>query len=118
MAASLLSRNVDASGTKKPGSIAARSHPQDGEPALPGLQRHGEVVHLAEGFGGDAVVRPAPLLPVLHEPGVLEHAQVEREARLRGLEPGLQVADALLAAAQLLEDAEARLVGERVEERG
>src|SRR5437868_12869584 len=83
---------------------------------LRGLHRDREVVHFGERLGHNAVVGPATLFPISHDASVLEDPQVKREARLRRTEIILQIADALLASAKFLENAEPGRIRERMKE--
>src|SRR5687768_4045750 len=74
-----------------------------------------ELLELSERVGVELVVRPASLTTVGHEPGVLEHLEVEGEPGLAGVERLGEVADAALPFSQHVDDLEARLVGERLE---
>lgn len=80
------------------------------------LHRHHEVVCFSERLGSDAVVRPAAFLSIEHQSRILQHTEVERESRLSGVEVVLEIADALFPAPKLLEDAESRLIGQRMKE--
>ena len=82
------------------------------------LERDTHVVHLRQRVGIDLIVGPAPVFPVGDQSGVFQHAKMEGEPRLRGIEVVGELAHAALAAAKLLEDLEARFVGERVKEHG
>src|ERR1700680_4069730 len=62
------------------------------------------------------VVNPAPVLPVADDSRVLEHAQMERQARLSGIERVGQLTDTPLAFAEQLDDLESGLVGEGVKQ--
>src|SRR6059058_3552220 len=61
-------------------------------------------------------MNPAPFLAVAHDPGVLEHPQMERQARLRGVEGIGQLAHAPLSLAQKLDDTEPGLIRQCVKE--
>ena len=50
-----------------------------------------------------------------HEPGILQHSEVERQPRLCRIQCALKIADALLARAQHVEHCQARLIGERLD---
>src|SRR5882762_8313989 len=73
-------------------------------------------LHLFEHVGDQLVVHPTPVLTIADDPGVLEHAQMERQPRLRGIECIGQLANTTLAFAEQLDDLESGLVGEGVEE--
>jgi len=60
---------------------------------------------LLECFTIQLVVRPASLSPIVHDAGILEHLEMERQPRLRRVERVLQLADAALAADEQLDDA-------------
>src|ERR1051326_4385264 len=85
---------------------------------LRGLHRNRQVVHVGERLGDDAVVGPAALFPISHEPGLLENPQVKREARLRCREIVLEIAHAVFTAPQPFYDLETGCIRERVKELG
>ena len=72
--------------------------------------------HQGERLGADAVVHPAPVAPVVHEPDVAQHLEVEAQPRLGGVEQIGELADAALAGAQALDDAEPGFVGQGMEQ--
>jgi len=61
-------------------------------------------------------VHPATCATIGDEPGVLEHFEVEREARLGGVEEVCEVANAALAITKATNDGQAGLVRERMEQ--
>jgi len=58
----------------------------------------------------ERVIRPATLPPIADEPGVLENPQVKREERLLEFERFGQLADAMLASAQQVNDTQPRFL--------
>src|SRR5690606_16774459 len=66
----------------------------------------------------ERVVVPAPLLPVVHQSRLPQDLQVEGQSRLRRAERVLQLAHALLAAREQVDDPESCLIREGVEEAG
>src|SRR5204863_9186990 len=68
--------------------------------------------------GIERVIDPAPLASVTQDPRVLEGLEVERQARLAGLEGVGEIAHALLAAAEPLDDLQARGISQRVKQLG
>lgn len=68
-----------------------------------------------QAFAIQGVVRPASLLPVCDEAGLAEDAEMMGQERLRHINLGHQVTDALLAASHNIEDAEARCVAQGLE---
>src|SRR6266404_5718106 len=114
IAASLVrSSTLDMCAQKK-GSLAAFHHPQ-ARRARPDA-RDGRL-DLGDGVRVEGVVDPAPLTAVAQQPGVLQGLEVERQARLSGLQHVGQVAHALLATAQSLDDPEPRRIGQRAKQR-
>src|SRR5437879_8030324 len=97
------------------GSLAAFHHPQARRARLDG--RDGRL-DLGDGVRVERVVDPAPLTAVAQQPDVLQGLEVKRQARLAGLQHVGQVAHALLAAAQSLDDPEPRRIGQRAKQRG
>src|SRR5688572_1169366 len=105
MISSNVSRQLDESDEKKGRTSAAAA-------AVGHRARRGERLRqlrgLRGGVGVERVVCPPSLTPVADEPRLLERLQVEGEARLSGVERVGEVAHALLAPPEPVEDAEAR----------
>src|SRR5258708_27047809 len=104
---------LDMSAQKK-GSLAAFHHPQARRARLDGGDGR---LDLGNGVRVERVVDPAPLTAVAEQPGVLQGLEVERQARLSGLQHVGQVAHALLAAPQSPDDPEPRRLGQRAKQR-
>jgi hypothetical protein len=66
----------------------------------------------------EPVVDPRPVAPVLHDSGGAQHREVARYIRLRQAERLLQVADAQFTVREERDDAQTRLVAERLEQAG
>ncbi len=66
--------------------------------------------------GNELVVRPAAFLAQADEAGVAQGLQMEGEQGLAAGQVTLQVADALLTAAEQIHDPQAARIGERLEE--
>ena len=71
-----------------------------------------------EGGWGELVVGPAAILAHRHEAGVAEGLEVEGEQGLAAVEIREEIADALLAGAQQVQDAEPTRVGKGVKQPG
>ena len=99
-------------------SVAAWLSTPNGQRSARWLEVGRDGGQLGEGVGAERIMHPATFLAIGHEAGVLEHFQMEGETRLCDIEGLLQVAHATLAVVQHLDDREARLVGQRVEELG
>ena len=77
-----------------------------------GAKRLEPLLRFVESLAHQRVEGPPPLATIGHEAGRLEHAQVKGQQRLRNPERIHQVADALLAVAQLGEHGQPRRIGE------
>src|ERR1051325_9344880 len=88
----------------------------DGQPAPRRLHVTDQVLDLREGVLVQRVVHPATLFAIRNQAGILEHLQMEGQARLRRVEQVGQVADAALSPAQPLHDLETCFVRERVKQ--
>ena len=73
---------------------------------------------MVERVRGEGVVRPAPFLAEGHEAGVPERLEMEREEGLAAGERGLEIARALLALSEEIENPQAADIREGVKERG
>src|SRR5439155_8101845 len=113
VASRLTSSSLDTSAQKK-GSVAAFDHTQPRRARLDGCDGR---LDLGDRVGIERVVDPAALAPVAQQPRVLQGLEVERQARLAGVQHVGQVAHALLAAPQPLDDAEPCGIGERAKQR-
>ncbi len=74
--------------------------------------RSHEIAELSERFQVKRVIDPSTLAAIGEKTGVLQSLEMEREARLAGLERTGQVAYALFAIGQLVKDAKASLIGQ------
>src|SRR3954463_10832350 len=72
--------------------------------------------HFLECIGVELVVNPAAILPIPHDARVFQHAKVERQPRLRGVECIGELANTTLSSAKQLDDLEPGFVGECVKE--
>src|SRR5262245_33470664 len=100
---------------QKKGSVAAS---YDSQAVRARLDRRDGRLDLGDRMRLERVIDPAPLAPITEESRILQGLQVERQARLTRLEDVGEITDALLAAAQLFDDAETRRVRQRVEQIG
>src|SRR5690606_27403066 len=103
---------IDALAQKKTllATASGREHRLFGRPCRPK-----ELLQLADRLAVERVEDPAPLPSVAHQPHLLERPQMVRQERLTGLECVLKLADAPLTAGQEREDAQALLIGDRLE---
>src|SRR5437879_9194605 len=115
IAASLVRSSALDMCAQKKGSLAAFHHAQARRARPDGCDGR---LDLDDGVRVEGVVDPAPLTAVAQQPGVLQGLEVERQARLSGLQHVGQVAHALLAAAQSLDDPEPRRIGQRAKQCG
>src|SRR5215210_3297511 len=83
-----------------------------------GGQGFQHVRNLLQSPGVQGVVHPATLPTVGDQVRVLQHLQVEGEARLSGLESIGEIADAALTEAEPLEDGESGTIRQGVEQPG
>src|SRR6185437_6722809 len=96
-------------------TLPATGRDPNGQPPPAGAKLADHLLGLLECFAVQLVVRPASFTPIVHDAGVLEHLEVERQPRLRRIEGVLQLADASLATHQQLDYADTGLVRKRVE---
>ena len=97
----------------KKGSLAARRDEAQTLARL--LERFEGCEHLVEHIQVQGVVHPATFLSIADDPGILERAQVKRKERLPHSQRPGQVADALFAVPQAVDDLQARLIGQGME---
>src|SRR5690349_12501510 len=76
-----------------------------------GGQRLRQLAYLGQRVGVERVVHPAALPAVGHQPGVLQHLEVERQPRLGRVERVRELTDATLTQAKALDDREPGTVG-------
>src|SRR5580765_1544577 len=97
----------------KKGSLAARRDEAQTLARL--LERFEGCEHLVQHIQVQGVVHPATFLSIADDPGILQRAQVKRKERLSHAQRPGQVADALFAVPQAVDDLQARLIGQGME---
>ena len=80
--------------------------------------RPDQIAEVSERFAIKRVIDPPTLATIREQAGILQGFEMEREARLTGLERAGQVAHALFTIGELVKDAKPCLISEGVEQTG